>query len=68
MALAKFWFAVDEQLRESAVDVAETEEAEVVGVNKEYPRAVAEKPDQITTANAALSAALPTCCGPLAGT
>src|SRR3984957_9152514 len=68
VALAKFWFAVDEQFRKSAVDVAETEEAEVVGVNKEYPRAVAEKPDQITTANAALSAALPTCCGPLAGT
>ena len=38
VALAKFWFAVDEQLRESAVDVAEAEEAEVVGVNMEFPR------------------------------
>jgi hypothetical protein len=40
VALAKFWFAVDEQLRESAVDVAETEEAEVVSVNMEFPRTV----------------------------
>jgi len=56
VAFAKFCFAVDEQLRESAVDVAETEEAEVVGVNMEFPRTVGYKPDQITAANAALRA------------
>ena len=33
MALAEFLFAVEQELSEGAVDVAEAEEAEVVGVN-----------------------------------
>jgi hypothetical protein len=33
VAVAEFGFAVEEELREGAVDVAEAEEAEVVGVN-----------------------------------
>ena len=36
VAFAEFKFAVEEELRERAVDVAEAEEAEVVGLNA-YP-------------------------------
>jgi hypothetical protein len=38
VAVAKFGFAVTEQLREGAVDVAEAEEAEVVGANSIPPQ------------------------------
>jgi hypothetical protein len=33
VAVAEFLFAVEQELQERAVDVAEAEEAEVVGVN-----------------------------------
>ena len=36
MTITEFGFAVEQELRERAVDVAEAEEAEVVGVNA-YP-------------------------------
>ncbi len=38
MVVAQFLFAIQQELHESAVDVAEAEEAEIVGVNAS-PRA-----------------------------
>ena len=53
MAVAEFFFAIEQELDEGSVDVAEAEEAEVVGVNWQS-LAQGLKPRFILDDNAAL--------------
>ena len=52
VVVAELLFAIEQELHESAVDVAEAEEAEIVGVDAS-PR-VGKSPDSFLAANAAL--------------
>ena len=52
MVVAELLFAIEQELHESSVDVAEAEEAKIVGVNAS-PR-VGKSPDSFLAANAAL--------------